>query len=111
MENHWIYHPDHPAKVVDSNEYERLLDAGWHESPANFPSVVDSGLAKAPRKIKKEKVVSEDSVQEEPVVSESDSESETDHDENHQLSTDEKIETNVMPDTVGRAKRKYNFIL
>lgn len=38
MEMHWIYHPKHAAKVVNSHEFDRLLNSGWYENPSHFPS-------------------------------------------------------------------------
>lgn len=34
----WVYHPKQDAKIVDFAEGERLLDSGWYDTPANFPS-------------------------------------------------------------------------
>jgi len=34
---HFIYHPEHEAKIVDSVEFEKLLKKGWFDSPAKFP--------------------------------------------------------------------------
>lgn len=94
--SHWIYHPDHSAKIVDHVEYERLLDAGWYDSPGKFPIVAEAGLAKAARKPRAEKIVSDEII-----------EKETNHDENTVINTDEKLETNVIPKTVGKQKRQF----
>lgn len=40
MDMHWIYHPTETAQVVDTQEYERLMDTGeWYDNPANFPVI------------------------------------------------------------------------
>lgn len=33
---HYVYHPDHAAKIVDTDEYYKLLEAGWFDTPAKF---------------------------------------------------------------------------
>lgn len=43
---HYIYHPDHVAKVVESSEYYKLLENGWYDSPAKFPSKTQGLSAK-----------------------------------------------------------------
>lgn len=97
MKSHWVYHPDHPAKIVDDIEYERLLDADWHDNPSKFPVIEKSGLVSKPgRKPKAEKVTAEEA------------QKETDNDENKVISLDEKIETNVIPQiAVGKPKRQF----
>lgn len=35
---HYVYHPEHDAKVVDTQEYYTLLENGWYDTPAKFPS-------------------------------------------------------------------------
>ncbi len=35
---HWIYHPEQEAKIVDSQAYYKLLEEGWYDTPAKFPS-------------------------------------------------------------------------
>ncbi len=43
---HYVYHPDHEAKVVDTQTYYKLLEDGWYDSPAKFPSAkTEQGLA------------------------------------------------------------------
>ena len=33
----WLYHPEQPAQVVQSEQGEKALGEGWVESPADFP--------------------------------------------------------------------------
>lgn len=35
---HYVYHPEFGRKLVETAEYERLLDEGWYDTPAKFPS-------------------------------------------------------------------------
>jgi hypothetical protein len=45
---HWIYHPQHDAKIVGEQEYFKLLEEGWYDSPAKFPTVnTQQGLGTA----------------------------------------------------------------
>ena len=39
MSQHWIYHPQHQARIVGEQEYFKLLEEGWYDTPAKFPSV------------------------------------------------------------------------
>jgi hypothetical protein len=34
---HFVYHPDHEAKIVSDEDYESHLDNGWFDTPAKFP--------------------------------------------------------------------------
>lgn len=34
---HWVYHPKHPAQIVETDEYYKLLEGGWYDTPAKFP--------------------------------------------------------------------------
>lgn len=34
--DHWIYHPNFPAKIVTSAEYPVFLREGWFDTPAKF---------------------------------------------------------------------------
>ena len=29
----WLYHPDHPARIFDSDEVEERLKEGWADAP------------------------------------------------------------------------------
>ena len=51
MHMHYVYHPEHPPKVVCTQEYYKLLEEGWYDSPTKFPSAkpLTGGLA-APEK-------------------------------------------------------------
>lgn len=32
----WRYHPSHEARIVKSEDEDKLLGKGWHDSPADF---------------------------------------------------------------------------
>lgn len=60
--SHWIYHPDHPAKIVSSAEYPVFLREGWFDSPAKFCTKNEDvpretlEIAKAPEDISSQKI-------------------------------------------------------
>jgi hypothetical protein len=37
MSQHYVYHPKFDAKAVSSEEYQKLLQEGWYDSPDKFP--------------------------------------------------------------------------
>lgn len=37
----WLYHKDHEAKIVDSDEVPELERQGWVDNPAKVTSVVE----------------------------------------------------------------------
>ena len=44
-ERSWVYHPLHPAKIVDNYEdYREHLTNGWYDTPAKFPPKVDQEI-------------------------------------------------------------------
>lgn len=40
---HFVYHPDHGSKLVNSVEYNQYLINGWYDTPAKFPVIEDDG--------------------------------------------------------------------
>ena len=42
---HYVYHPDQPPKVVETTEYNHLLENGWYDTPTKFPVKKGEGLA------------------------------------------------------------------
>ncbi len=42
---HYVFHPEHEAKVVDTQTYYGLLENGWYDSPGKFPSNVVAEVA------------------------------------------------------------------
>jgi hypothetical protein len=38
MNRYWVYHPNQDAKIVESDEYYKLLGEGWYNTPADFPN-------------------------------------------------------------------------
>jgi hypothetical protein len=47
----WIYHPEHPAKIVSEDEAKVLYREGWFDTPAKFPgktleAQIDSSVEK-----------------------------------------------------------------
>lgn len=53
---HYVYHPNHPAKIVTPEEYHSYLSHGWYDTPAKFPKEMQKV-----RKEKKDKVPHETS--------------------------------------------------
>lgn len=41
----YVYHPQHPARVVTSDEAPTYYEDGWYDTPAKFPKVQAHGLA------------------------------------------------------------------
>jgi hypothetical protein len=37
---HFAYHPDFPARLVPTDEYNRLISEGWFDTPAKFPKLI-----------------------------------------------------------------------
>lgn len=35
---HYVFHPNHEAVVVPTEEYQKYLDSGWYDTPAKFPA-------------------------------------------------------------------------
>ena len=54
---HYVYHPDHAAKVVETTEYNHLLENGWYDTPAKFPEKKVDGLAGEDVNLEEEEVV------------------------------------------------------
>jgi hypothetical protein len=46
---HFVYHPEHEPRIVNSAEYQKLLANGWYDTPAKFPiaEVVEEPKAEA----------------------------------------------------------------
>lgn len=52
---YYVYHPDFPPRVVESEEYEKFLQDGWYDSPAKIPAKRPiSNTAKPPKLVTKQ---------------------------------------------------------
>lgn len=48
---HWVYHKEHKAKIVKSQDYESHLKEGWLDHP--YDPSIDDVKEKKERKLKK----------------------------------------------------------
>jgi len=44
MSKQWAYHKSEAPKIIDSDEWETYLDAGWADTPAAFINLNDMGV-------------------------------------------------------------------
>ena len=40
----WIYHPEQPPQIIDSDQFEEFEKKGWFDTPANFIKTTDFGI-------------------------------------------------------------------